>query len=526
MMQPRIIFFILILALLASIGGSCTAKPAQLEQPVYWPAQDWRTSTPEEQGLDSSYILAMLREIQGTDLGVHSLLIVRHGYLVTEVYFPPYQQNTRHPAYSMTKSITSAMVGKAIQDGYIKSIQQKAVEFFPDIAQDASDPRRKEITIEHLLTMSAGYNTNTMPDLYGKDASFDTVQHILTYNSVLVPPGASFFYDSGLPHLLSAIIQEGAGTTLQAYTEQELFQPLGITDYTWDSDPRGITTGATGLMLRPRDMAKFGYLYLHSGEWNGTQVLPKEWVETSTRVHIETKGLMNAAEDDGYGYLWWIDSFGGYSAHGFGGQYIFVLPPLDMVVVFTGGLPGSLFPVPNQLFRSYLLPAAQSSEPLEPNEEAYQSLANRIQTIEQGVPSNAPLPEIAQAISGKTFRILQEPHMGWFDTVALTFTEAGTYQNESLWPGEQSFVVIGSLDEQAFHLNQVTFPFPTPQDVLFALRGHWQDDTTFIEEYVANLNTDIDLATVKYTFTGDKVTLEVSSKMELFSGQAIAEMDK
>ena len=107
--------------------------------------------------------------------------------------------------------------------------------------------------------------------------------------------------------------------SLQAYTERELFQPLGITDSRWSSDPAGITTGATGLALRPRDLAKFGFLYLHQGQWDDSQLLPKEWVAASTSKHMETKGLINAAEDDGYGYLWWIDSFGGYSAHGFGG---------------------------------------------------------------------------------------------------------------------------------------------------------------------------------------------------------------
>ena len=132
--------------------------------------------------------------------------------------------------------------------------------------------------------------------------------------------------------------------SLQAYTEQELFQPLGITDSSWSSDPAGITTGATGLALRPRDLARFGYLYLQQGQWGDTQVLPKEWVAASTSKHMETKGLMNAAEDDGYGYLWWIDLFGGYSAHGFGGQFIYVLPGLDMLVVFTGGLPDCSFP--------------------------------------------------------------------------------------------------------------------------------------------------------------------------------------
>jgi CubicO group peptidase (beta-lactamase class C family) len=521
-MQPRTFFGFLALGLLVCISGGCGAATVQ---PDYWPTSDWRTSTPEQQGMDSGLILAMLEEIRSEDLGIHSVLIVRHGFLVTEVYYPPYLQEMKHPIFSMTKSVTSAIVGKALQDGYVQNTSQEVLELFPDIAEDATDPNLKDLTIEHLLTMSAGFNTTTLPNLYGKDASFDTVHHILTYNSILDPPGKTFHYDSGLPHVLSAIVQKGAGMTLQAYAEHVLFQPLGITDFSWSSDPRGITTGATGLSLRPRDLAKFGYLYLHSGKWNGTQLLSKKWVETSTSKHIETKGLMNAAEDDGYGYLWWIDSFGGYSAHGFGGQFIFVLPKLDIVVVFTGGLPDPQFPAPNKLVSSYLLPAAQATEPLAPNTQAFQSLANAIQTIEQGQPSIEPLPEIAQEISGKIYRITEVVHPGSSDAFKLTFSEGNIYQNETLWPGDHRFVVIGSLN-QVYHLNQVTFPGPPPQDLLLPLRGHWQEDGTFIEEYMQNLNTDIDVITQKYTFAGDKVTIDVSSRMGLFSARVTGEMIK
>jgi CubicO group peptidase (beta-lactamase class C family) len=516
----NIVYGLIIISLV--IASSCTVKPAQVAQTPYWPADDWRTSTPEEQGLDSALILQMLQEIRSKDLNIHSILIIRHGYLVSEVYFPPYQQNIKHPIFSITKSVTSAMAGKAIHDGYINDVHQKVLVFFPDIAEDTTDPRRAEITLEHLLTMSAGYNTGTMPNLYGKDASFDTVRHILTYNSVLVSPGTTFFYDSGLPHLLSAVLQNSSGMTLQEYTEQELFHPMGITDLTWGSDPRGITTGATDLRLLPRDMAKFGYLFLHQGEWNEQQLLPKEWVEISTTKHIETKGLMNAAEDDGYGYLWWIDSFGGYSAHGYGGQYIFVLPSLDMVIVFTGGLADAQFPVPNQLVQTYLIPAAQATKPLPPNPQTAQSLAKLIQTIEGREKVSAPLPKIAQEISGKTFLITKEEIWVPYDAITLTFSGEEIYTNETQLQGNHIFILTGNLN-QSFHLNQVTFPGPPPQDLLLPLRGYWQNDI-FIEEYMQNLITDIDLITQKYIFAGDQVTIEVSSSMGVFSGQVKGEV--
>jgi hypothetical protein len=313
--------------------------------------------------------------------------------------------------------------------------------------------------------------------------------------------------------------------TLRDYAEQELFRPLGITDFTWDSDPSGITNGTTNLALRPRDMAKFGYLYLQHGRWNGTQLLPVDWVQASTSKHIETKGLMNAAEDDGYGYLWWIDSFGGYSAHGFGGQYIFVLPALDMVIVFMSGLPVSLFPTPNQLVRNFLIPAVEVTGPLPSNPQAAQALADRIRVIEQGEPSEAVLPEIAHQISGKTFRIVQKPYAGMYDAFTLTFSEGDTYQNEIEWPSDIRISFTGSLKHD-FHLNQVMYPASPPVDLLLPLRGHWQDETTFVEEYIQNLNTDIELVTEKFTFRGDTVTIEATLGVSLETVRVSGEMVK
>ncbi len=525
LMRQGIIGCGLIFAILTLFLSGCAAAPASVDQTTYWPAHDWRTSTPEEQGLDSAQILAMLQEIQDKNLSMHSLLIIRHGYLVTEVYFPPYQREFKHPLFSMTKSVTSALVGKALQEGRLKDIQQKVLEFFPDIAREVSDPRVKDLTLEHLLTMSAGFNTNTMPDLSSKFAADGTIEHILTYDSILAKPGTSFYYDSGLPHLLSAIIQKTTGLTLEQYAQQKLFEPLGIANTGWAADPQGVTIGSTGLRLRPADLAKLGYLYLQHGQWNGTQVLPEEWVTASTRKHIETQGLMNAAENDGYGYLWWIDNWGGYSMHGFGGQYLFVLPAQDMVVVFTAGLPDPIFPAPNQLVKSYLLPAARSDEPLAANLPAVQALESAIQAIEQPDRSLAPLPDIARRISGKTFRITEaSPPSAWSETIALTFNDGNTYQAEQHWRGGQSIVVEGSLNN-VFHYTPIKFEGYQPtENIVVALRGYWQDDHTFVEEYIRDMNSEIELITQKSTFEGNRIALELTSSMQPFTLQAMGEM--
>jgi CubicO group peptidase (beta-lactamase class C family) len=524
-MRHRIIGCSVIFAILTLFLSGCAAAPASRDQTTYWPAHDWRTSTPEEQGLDSALILALLQEIQTRNLHIHSLLIIRHGYLVTEVYFPPYQREFKHPLFSMTKSVTSALVGKALQEGRLKDIRQKVVEFFPDIARTVTDPRVKDLTLEHLLTMSAGFNTNTMPDLSSPAAAAGTIEHILTYDSILARPGTSFYYDSGLPHLLSAIIQKTTGLTLQQYAQQKLFDPLGITNTGWAADPQGVTIGGTGLRLRSPDLAKLGYLYLQHGRWNGAQVLPEEWLTASTRKQMETRGLMNAAEDDGYGYLWWIDRWGGYSMHGFGGQYLFVFPAQDMVAVFTAGLPDPIFPAPHQLVESYLLPAAQSSEPLAANPNTFGALADRIQAIEHPEQPGAPLPDVAQRISGKTFQMTPSaPIEAWFQTIKFTFDGGNTYQSESEWPGNQRVVVKGGLDD-AFQYSLVKFAALQPaEDLVVALRGHWQDDHTFVEEYTRDLNSDINLITQKSTFAGNRITVELTSSMQPFNLQAVGEM--
>ena len=515
----------LIFAILMIFLSGCAAAPVTGDQTTYWPAHDWRTSKPEEQGLDSALILAMLQEIQTRDLHIHSLLIIRHGYLVTEVYFPPYQRELKHPLFSMTKSVTSALVGKALQEGRLKDIQQKVLEFFSDIAREVTDPRVKDLTLEHLLTMSAGFNTNTMPDLSSQAAAAGTIEHILTYDSILENPGTSFYYDSGLPHLLSAIIQKTAGLTLQQYAQQKLFDPLGITNTGWAADPQGVTIGSTGLRLRSPDLAKLGYLYLQHGRWNGVQVLPEEWVTASTRKRIETQGLMNAAEDDGYGYLWWIDSWGGYSMHGFGGQYLFVFPAQDMVAVFTSGLPDPIFPAPHQLVESYLLPAAQATGPLPANLPALRALENQIQAIEHPQQPRVPLPDVAQRISGKTFQMTPStPVEAWFQTITFTFDGGTTYQSESQWPGDQQVVVNGGLNN-AFRYNPIKFAGLQPtEDIVVALRGHWQDDHTFVEEYIRDLNSEINLITQKSTFEGKRITVELTSSMQPFTLQAVGEM--
>jgi hypothetical protein len=266
-------------------------------------------------------------------------------------------------------------------------------------------------------------------------------------------------------------------------------------------------------------MAKFGYLYLHNGQWNGKQLAPAEWVQASTTGHMATRGLMNAAEDDGYGYYWWIDSFGGYSAHGHGGQYIFVLPRLDMIVVFTGSLADPDFPTPHQLLKTYLLPATQSAQPLADNPQIFNQLTAEIVNIQNPEKPVAPLPEITRQISGKTFRITGDASASWPEKITLTFPGKDTYTSEMVMPGE-TIMVTGGLNN-LFYMNKLG-----PEgETIIPFRGYWADDHTFIEEQNFDLSSEIQFFTVTYTFEGKKVFIKVDSSMGYFSSlQATGEI--
>jgi CubicO group peptidase (beta-lactamase class C family) len=191
-------------------------------------------------------------------------------------------------------------------------------------------------------------------------------------------PGAAFNYSSGVSHLLSAIIQEATGMRTFSFAREYLFEPLGISRVHWPSDPHGIAFGGGGLWLTPRDMARFGQLYLQGGVWGGKQVVPAEWVEASISRQVNAHGAAPY-----YGYQWWVRSSGTYAAHGYRGKRIFVIPDLEMVVVFTADLSGN---APSVILSNFIIPAARSPEPLPENPEGVALLEARVNEIQQSGP--------------------------------------------------------------------------------------------------------------------------------------------
>jgi CubicO group peptidase (beta-lactamase class C family) len=304
----------------------------------YWPTLGWRESAPVYQDLNAARLDQARDELTQHYPNIHSLLIVRNGYLVYEHYTngmgPEMPQNVK----SVTKSVLSALVGLAIQTGDINSLKDRLGDFFPDQFTSADDPRKREITVHDLLRMRSGIEwVEWSGCTQHMTASRDWIRFVLD-QPLEVPPGERHSYSTGDTQLLSGVLTKATGMSALDFADMYLFGPLGITNRSWASDPQGYTVGGSELTITPRDMAKFGYLYLNEGLWDGDQVIPVAWVRESTAQ----QSLANAADgtrpEIGYGYLWWLRTQGGYQsamAVGFGGQFIYVIPDLDLVVVMT-----------------------------------------------------------------------------------------------------------------------------------------------------------------------------------------------
>ncbi len=324
-----------LLLMLSFISGGCrgtSQRVSSLTAGMDWPTQDWRTTSPEEQGMDAQKLSQMLAEIEQKDLDLDSLLVIRHGAIVSETYFGTYHADTPHELYSVTKSFISTLVGIAIDQDLIDTVDHPVLDYFPDITFSDPDPLRETMKLEHLLTMTTGLGWEDEDQVFREIyQSQDWVAYVLN-KPMLEQPGARFNYCSGCSHVLSAILQQATGKNTRDFAQKVLFEPLGITKYRWEVDSKGIPIGGWGLALTPREMAKLGYLYLHQGEWDGQQIVSSQWVEKATQKHIDTDDELD------YGYQWWINPrLGAYMALGRFGQTIFVLPDADLIFVTTAG---------------------------------------------------------------------------------------------------------------------------------------------------------------------------------------------
>lgn len=265
---------------------------------------------------------------------LHSLLIHQHGELVYEQYFNGRNASQADNMKSASKSVISALAGIALQRGDITAVDQPIADYFPELSANESEaPAKRAITIEHLLTMEAGLESTSNRN-YGRWAMSDNWVEFALAQPMVGELGEDMIYSTGSTHLLSAIIERASGMSALAYARRYLTDPLGINITYWSQDPQGVYFGGNNMEMRPRDMLRFGLLYLNEGEWNGKQILSPEWVAQSHTAHADSP----RGQGRHYGYGWWLRDLAGMQvplAWGYGGQLVFVVKPLDLVVVAT-----------------------------------------------------------------------------------------------------------------------------------------------------------------------------------------------
>ena len=366
-----------LLSILLCVVCLISCRPTSAPLPPGQTSDGWQTASLSDVGIDEEPLGRLVESIHdGTFENVHSVLVVRDGKLVFEQYFDGYAWNyddeqfrgdavefdadTLHNLASVTKSFTSALIGIAVDHGFIQGVDETMFSFFPEYAH-LEDEEKARITLEHLLTMTSGLEWNEMAYPYSSTRNdlvqlfmvSDPIAYILS-KPVVAEPGTNWYYCGGGTNILGEVIRQSTGSRMDDFAAEYLFAPLGITDYEWDHINADMIHASGNLRLRPRDMAKFGLLYLNGGVWQGERIVSQEWVEASTREWV-----------DGYGYQWWLQTYrsGGASvdaflASGWGGQHIIVFPSLDMVLVFTGGNYVTPNPV-DDMVTDFILPAVR-----------------------------------------------------------------------------------------------------------------------------------------------------------------------
>jgi CubicO group peptidase (beta-lactamase class C family) len=314
--------------------------------------------------MDSARLQQMMEVIDQQGFAYDSVLVVRHGTLVFEEYRNDYDQDSEHHLQSATKSVSSMLIGIAIHEGFLEGVEERVVDLLPGYDIEDLDARKQRLTLEHLLTMSDGIDWHERDYPYSDPrnslgqmwASRDALEHILD-QPMAREPGEAWAYNSGTSMLLGGILQQATGQDVLDFARQYLFDPLGIDVERWDRTVSGHYHTDGGLYMTPRDMARFGYLMLLGGTWDGKEIVSPEWVYRSTAAHYQAIGGY------GYGYQWWTQEWGIFAARGHYEQLIYVVPEADMVVVFTGQIPDEVIPPTDGLLFRYILAACTDLPP-------------------------------------------------------------------------------------------------------------------------------------------------------------------
>ncbi|HKY54404.1 MAG TPA: serine hydrolase [Anaerolineales bacterium] len=330
---------------------------------INWPTIRWEEGSPQEHGIQDDRLWLADQTIRRNLPNVHSLLVIRNGAIVFEQYYQGHSSNSIFDIRSVTKSFISTLIGIAVKEEYIPDLDQNILSYFPEDKTANMDPRKAAITIRHLLMMKSGLAWDEEQDFEQLYSSENWVRYLFNLLMREVP-GLVFNYNSGASHILSALIHRATGMTALEFAQRRLFSRLGIGNHSWASDPMGVTIGYADLLLTARDLAKLGLLYINHGRWNGDQLLTPEYIRAATTAW-SPGGFPEEAE---YGYHWWAlpsETHSSYFAAGYGGQYLWIAPDLDLIVVTTAEpwLPPSLIQDHLFLITDFVVPSVALGKP-------------------------------------------------------------------------------------------------------------------------------------------------------------------
>ncbi len=483
----------------ALLVASLALSPlVRADEAAAWPTAGWQSTMPEEQGM-SSAALAELVDF-GALRTMDSMLIVRHGKIVLDASYAPFKPGMKHAVNSVTKGVVGTLAGIAFKEGVLGPLDAPAMSFFPGRNIANLDANKKAMTLQSLLDSTSGLSwreplSDEPPEsMLQMERSPDWIGFVLD-RPMSQAPAVSFNYDSGTWHLLSAIVGKQGGADTLAYAKQKLFAPLGIADVSWRRDPQGVPIGGYGLYMQPRDMAKIGYLYLHRGEWDGRQLLPREWVDKvfdpQVEMHVGTYRYANG---------WWtIPEKRAHMAVGFLRQLIIVLPDIDTVAVVTGR--GGNYGFAQLIDR--VVAAVKSPLPMPADPAAAARLAERIADagVEKASPI-APMSTIASTVSGKTYRL--DANWAGIASIRLDLTSPSPRYETTISPtGPRGAArrIDGPIGlDGSFRLRE-----PQGAEPLLAVKGTWLNENSF--QLISRSLLEGVVTTYVLTFNGSQLDI-------------------
>lgn len=383
--------------------GFLPAIPGSYEAGEITATDHFPRSSPESQGVRSQAIRQFLAAANASGISWHSFMVLRHGHVVAEGWWKPYESRFVHSLYSLSKSFTSTAIGLLVKEGKL-DIHSKVISFFPNDLPSTPGEHLQQMTVRSLLTMNTGHARDTMPVMRASKESW-----VRTYlaQPVEFEPGSHFLYNTGNTYMLGAIVHRVTGQTLEQYLTPRLFQPLGIVGYDWEVSPQGLNTGGYGLRIRTEDIARLGQLYLQKGRWNGEPLLTESWVNEATSYQTASQ-VNNGDWSQGYGYQFWRCTHGFYRGDGAFGQFCIVMPELDAVVAVTGQSPDMQQSM-NIIWDH--LPGGMQGSALPEDAAGWAALKKELAELELPVAKGGVKSSLMSGLNGKNF-IMKENELG------------------------------------------------------------------------------------------------------------------